>query len=203
MKLSISLIMVSFLLASCHSKHHESSKGKYLKLTQENNIEVPVIKLIDKEKFILWETKTGETFHVLKVWSKSKEQSCKNCHQGYSAKSITGKTHKRSHWNISLKHDSSNRMNCITCHDPNKVWQFTQGEKRNISANFAPHLCSQCHFKEKKDWVLGSHGKRENGWQGERAVKSCVSCHNPHSPAFEKRHPKVAPYRPINNEERL
>ncbi len=200
---SKALILIGFFfLTSCHFEHQESSKNKYIKLSENNKTKIVLKSLVNKKNFILWKTKKEKSFHVMKVWSGSKEQSCKNCHQGYSTKKMVGKFNKRSHWNITLKHDNLNGMSCKTCHDQKKVWTFKQGEKR-IGANFSPNLCGQCHFKEKKDWILGAHGKRANGWQGERAIKSCTGCHNPHSPKFGKRHPRVAPYRPINNQERL
>ena len=75
--------------------------------------------------------------------------------------------------------------------------------KRKISANHAPKLCIQCHYRQEKDWEAGTHGKRVNGWQYERAVYSCVACHNPHNTSFKKTWPKVAPHRVIDNEETL
>jgi hypothetical protein len=37
----------------------------------------------------------------------------------------------------------------------------------------------------------GAHGKRVTNWAGTRVVKSCTSCHDPHSPLFKKRWPKT------------
>ena len=37
--------------------------------------------------------------------------------------------------------------------------------------------------------VGGAHGKRLSYWAGQRVVTNCASCHNPHSPRFEKRWP--------------
>ena len=189
-------------MMGCHSEGHQSSKDKYR--IQESKTKVKVIKkeLQDKDDFVHFKSESGENFLVKKVWNNHKEQSCKNCHEGHSLKEMRGREHKRSHWNIKLHHASKKIMNCQTCHHKDEVWLFNEGTQA-VKANHTPKLCSQCHFKQKRDWEAGSHGKRLTGWQYERAIKNCVSCHNPHSPGFEKRWPKVAPYRPTNNEERL
>jgi nitrate/TMAO reductase-like tetraheme cytochrome c subunit len=50
-------------------------------------------------------------------------------------------------------------------------------------------LCAQCHNSQVKDWVGGAHGKNLSGWKSARVSKLCVECHNPHSPALDKRWP--------------
>jgi len=205
MNVTLFLISAVFLaLLGCHPDHSDSSKEKYKKLTLTSKVKVAVKEVSNKGDFIDWHpaAAAGEKFLVKKVWSKTKRRTCKSCHRGYSLQEIKGKDYPRSHWNINLKHASSQVMNCQTCHNQNKVWKFNFGEK-TVSANHTPKLCLQCHFKQQKDWEIGAHGKRANGWQQQRAVYNCVSCHNPHQPAFQKKWPKVGPYRPINNEGRL
>jgi cytochrome c2 len=39
--------------------------------------------------------------------------------------------------------------------------------------------------------VGGAHGKRISYWAGQRVVKNCTACHDPHSPRFKKRWPVI------------
>ena len=188
-------------LLNCHHNHNESSKEKYKRLTENNSSIVEVKEILNKDDFIHWYSDSGKKLLVKKVWSDVKEQSCKNCHQGYSLKEIQGKDYSRSHWEINLKHATSQVMNCKTCHNSNKVWLFNF-DQRTVNVNHTAKLCLRCHFKQEKDWELGAHGKRTHGWQYERGIYNCVFCHNPHVPSFKKRWPKVEPFRPISNEER-
>lgn len=195
-------LLIALSLAGCKSGHHETSKEKYEILTKKNTVKVLVKESLDWSGFSPWHLQSGEQIFVKNAWPDSKEQSCKDCHQGHKLSKIKGKKFKRSHWGIKLQHAPSQLMNCKTCHKKDAVWNFNAGEKAVI-ANQSAKLCVQCHFEQKKDWEMGAHGKRANGWQQKRAIFNCVSCHNPHSPSFKKRWPKVAPYRPINNQERL
>ncbi len=205
-----SIALVS-LFSACHANHHESSKSKYQSLAKKVAVKVPLKENADLAGYFSLDLKNQGAVHVKKVWPDSpgspgspgtKEQSCRGCHRGYTLDQMAGKKHRRSHWNIKLQHAAKEVMNCQTCHTKDAVWSFNFGSK-SVSANHSLKLCSQCHFKQRKDWEIGAHGKRANGWQYKRAIYNCVSCHNPHSPSFKKRWPKVAPYRPINNEERL
>jgi len=199
----LSRIELIFILSlfGCHFHHDSSSKDKYKKLSKMNKQKILIKEISNENNFIYWQERSEKQFLVKKVWSDSKAQTCKNCHQGFSLENMKGKFHQRSHWHIKLKHASGKIMNCKTCHNQSKVWQFNFG-KKTIGANYTPKMCLQCHFKQGKDWATGAHGKRATGWQYERGVYSCVFCHNPHRPAFKKRWPKVEPYRPINNEGR-
>ena len=199
--LDIGRILVVFSLFSCHPEHGISSKDKYKILTTKAHMKVPIKKGINKDDFIHWQY-SQEAFYVKKVWSESKEQSCKNCHQGYLTRKIKGKHQRKAHWNIKLKHASNKIMKCQTCHNQKQVWLFNFDQEK-IHANYAPQLCIQCHYRQEKDWETGAHGKRVNGWQYERAVYNCTYCHNPHDPSFKKKWPKIAPYRLINSKERL
>jgi len=190
------------LIAACHPHHGSNSKSKYKELTNQVKNKVSVKEVFNKDNFVEWTETKAQPFLVEKVWNESKENGCKSCHSGFALSKMKGKKHKRAHWNIVLKHADSKIMNCTTCHNDDEVWRFKVG-KSKVHANKSAKTCMQCHFKQANDWELGSHGKRSVGWQTERAIKSCTSCHNPHRPAFGKRVPKLAPYRPENNEERL
>ncbi|MGB5884125.1 MAG: hypothetical protein WBG28_08515, partial [Desulfobulbales bacterium] len=64
-------------------------------------------------------------------------------------------------------------------------------EGKQIDFDHSYLLCGQCHFRPKRDWLGGAHGKRVTYWAGKRVVMNCTSCHNPHSPAFKTKMPET------------
>ena len=96
---------------------------------------------------------------------------------------------KAAHWNIKLEHAGGEIMNCATCHTSNNMDNLHSLTNSEIDFNYSYKLCSQCHQKEFKDWKGGAHGKQLGGWAPPRLSNTCVNCHNPHKPAFEKRWP--------------
>jgi hypothetical protein len=57
-------------------------------------------------------------------------------------------------------------------------------------------LCTQCHGKKLADWRAGVHGKRTGNWRGAKEYRTCVVCHDPHSPPFQPIEPLPAPLHP-------
>jgi formate-dependent nitrite reductase cytochrome c552 subunit len=100
------------------------------------------------------------------------------------------------HTDIVLKHAQGSTMDCRSCHDEKDARQLKLMDGTPVSFDAAYRVCAQCHFQQHRDWANGAHGKRLNQWQGERVVLSCTGCHNPHSPAFDKRFPKARPTLP-------
>jgi formate-dependent nitrite reductase cytochrome c552 subunit len=96
---------------------------------------------------------------------------------------------KKAHWNIKLNHADATTMNCRTCHSAPETDKLTSLTGKAIDFEHSYQLCAQCHQEQKKDWSGGAHGKRLRSWAPPRVSMTCVSCHNPHSPAFEPRWP--------------
>ena len=182
----------------CLIEHKHGHTGRHKNIFGQARVEVK--KIVNRDHFVMWPYPKGREFYIKKIWTQEKEQSCKSCHENHSQEEMRGENHPRAHWHIQLEHGQM--MNCLSCHNKDRVWEFHSGEE-TVTANLAPRTCFQCHFQEEKDWQLGAHGKRVNGWAYERAVYSCVSCHDPHRPSLNKAWPKTAPHRPINHEERL
>ena len=94
------------------------------------------------------------------------------------------------HGDIRLNHGSPDKpLSCYTCHNKEERDFLVTEVGTKIDMDHSYQMCGQCHFRQKKDWVGGAHGKRLTYWAGQRVVKNCASCHNPHSPRFEKRWP--------------
>lgn len=114
--------------------------------------------------------------------------SCSQCHNN---KTVTiERAAEMAHGDIELVHGGQTRpLSCFTCHKEDER-DFLETEKGiRVDMDHSYELCGQCHFRQKKDWVGGAHGKRVTYWAGRRVVKNCVSCHDPHSPHFEKQWP--------------
>ncbi len=114
---------------------------------------------------------------------------CSGCHEG----AVPNNAQPQAHWDITLEHAPPQVMNCATCHDPAHHGDgliFLSGTKTTFDRSY--QVCRQCHFEQARDWAGGAHGKRLETWTGERIVRSCTGCHNPHQPKFHKRLPRHA-----------
>ena len=130
----------------------------------------------------------GGTFYAEARKSEIKRFKCSSCHNGQ--KVTIQNAVDISHADIRIVHgDKDNLLTCNTCHNPDDRDFLISSKTDKIDMDHAYDMCGQCHFRQKKDWIGGAHGKRVKYWAGERVVKNCTSCHNPHSPKFEKQWP--------------
>ncbi|HEX9400555.1 MAG TPA: hypothetical protein VF912_10635 [Anaeromyxobacter sp.] len=81
-------------------------------------------------------------------------------------------------------HDAEHRW-CLDCHDLQNrdVLRLASGATVPFTESY--RLCGQCHGDKFRDWRAGVHGRRVGMWDGPKTYLLCVSCHNPHSPAFK------------------
>jgi hypothetical protein len=113
---------------------------------------------------------------------------CSQCHNNKSV-SIS-QAAEMAHGDIILDHGGREKpLSCFTCHNLEDRDSLETEAGVKVDMDHSYQMCAQCHFRQKKDWVGGAHGKRISYWAGQRVVKNCVSCHNPHSPRFKKRWP--------------
>jgi len=122
----------------------------------------------------------GGTFFTEARKSEIKRFKCSECHNGQ--KVLIQNAADISHADIRIVHGS---------HNPDDRDFLISSKADKIDMDHAYDMCGQCHFRQKKDWIGGAHGKRITYWAGERIVKNCTSCHNPHSPKFEKKWPET------------
>ena len=134
-----------------------------------------------------------ERYQGGRFWTETRKDklqrfSCSQCHNN---KPVTSRRAAEvAHGDVILNHGSESRpLSCFTCHKKDGRDFLTTEEGTKIDMDHSYQMCGQCHFRQKKDWVGGAHGKRLSYWAGPRVVTNCASCHNPHSPRFEKRWP--------------
>jgi hypothetical protein len=148
-----------------------------------------VLPLADKTVLVK-EPYQGGRFWTVTRKDKLERFKCSQCHKN---KDVTvAQAAEIAHGDIVLVHGGQDKpLSCFTCHkeDERDFLETEVGVK--VDMNHSYQLCGQCHFRQKKDWVGGAHGKRVSYWAGKRVIKNCVACHDPHSPLFEKRWPKT------------
>ena len=113
---------------------------------------------------------------------------CSQCHNNKPVR--VAKAAEMAHGDIRLNHGSPDKpLSCYTCHNKEERDFLVTEVGTKIDMDHSYQMCGQCHFRQRKDWVGGAHGKRLSYWAGQRVVKNCASCHDPHSPRFQKRWP--------------
>jgi len=128
-------------------------------------------------------------------WVESRQDSikrfkCSGCHTAKSPR-IAGAA-AMAHGVIRIEHgEQKDRLSCFTCHKEDERDYLITEEGKKVEFEHSYQLCGYCHFRQKKDWIGGAHGKRVANWAGKRVIRNCTSCHNPHSPRFTKRWPKT------------
>jgi hypothetical protein len=136
-----------------------------------------------------------ERYQGGRFWTETRKDkiqrfSCSKCHNNKNVTIV--RAAEMAHGDIALNHGAQAKpLSCYTCHDKEQRDLLVTEAGVPVDMDHSYQMCGQCHFRQKKDWVGGAHGKRVHYWAGKRVVKNCVSCHDPHSPRFEKRWPKT------------
>ena len=130
----------------------------------------------------------GGSFRVLARKQEIERYKCTSCHTGKNV--LVNNAQELTHGDIIINHGKEgNELGCVDCHHPEDRDFLEDKKGRKIDFDHSYQLCGQCHFRQKRDWLGGAHGKRVSYWAGDRVVYNCASCHDPHSPRFEKRFP--------------
>ncbi len=120
---------------------------------------------------------------------KVRRYKCSQCHNNKEVKVV--KAAEMAHGDIVQVHGGREPLACFTCHKKDERDFLVTEKGVKIDMDHVYQMCAQCHFRQQKDWVGSAHGKRISYWAGQRVVKNCTFCHDPHSPRFEKRWPKT------------
>lgn len=130
----------------------------------------------------------GGSFRVLARKDQISHFRCSVCHNDKPILVQDAATF--THGDIVLNHGlGTNLLTCNECHNRENRDFLVGKEGENVDFDHSYQLCGKCHFRQKRDWLGGAHGKREFYWAGERVVRNCTSCHNPHAPAFPTKMP--------------
>jgi hypothetical protein len=130
----------------------------------------------------------GGQFRTETRKDKMQRFKCSQCHNNKPVR--VARAAEIAHGEIVLNHGSKARpLSCYTCHKKDERDFLITEQGTKIDMDHSYQMCGQCHFRQKKDWVGGAHGKRISPWAGQRVVKNCTGCHDPHSPRFKKRWP--------------
>ena len=128
-------------------------------------------------------------------WTETRKDKMERfkCSQCHNNKPVTiERAAEMAHGAIVLVHGGKDKpLSCYTCHKRDERDFLVTEKTYKVDMDHSYQMCGQCHFRQKKDWVGGAHGKRISYWTGQRVVKNCTSCHDPHSPRFEKRWPQT------------
>jgi hypothetical protein len=137
--------------------------------------------LPDAEPVLLeWEPRNDEYF------------PCNDCH-GDDPPNPTQRELEEEHYDWKLAHGD---LWCLRCHALNDRDNLHLSDGTLVPFEESWRLCTQCHGKKLADWRAGVHGKRTGHWLGTKEYRTCVVCHDPHSPPFERLEPKPPPLRP-------
>lgn len=149
---------------------------------------VPVEKPILDKTVTVKEQYNGESFQVLARKPEINRYKCSSCHN-QNPVTVKGAL-ELTHSDVQVNHGQGARsLVCLDCHSETERDFLEDKKGKKIDFDHSYQLCGQCHFRQKRDWLGGAHGKRVDNWASERVVFNCASCHNPHSPRFEKRFP--------------
>lgn len=185
-----SLILICAAFSACQADASEKSFLDEVRQSSDtfDNRAVPLDQQVTLETVLAAEPYQGGPFRVLSRKNLIGRYKCSSCH---TKKPVTVKQGLQlTHGDVVLQHGGEGQgLSCIDCHHEEQRDFLEDKKGRKIDFDHSYQLCGQCHFRQKRDWLGGAHGKRVSNWAGDRVVFNCTSCHNPHSPRFEKRFP--------------
>lgn len=153
-----------------------------------DNLRIEAAHQLAVETVMVQENYRGGEFRVLDRKSSIKRFRCSACHTGKPMLGRDGIFF--THGDIIINHGRAGAaLICTECHHEKERNFLADSQGRKIDFDHSYQLCGKCHFRQKRDWLGGAHGKRETYWAGERVVRNCTSCHNPHAPAFPVKMP--------------
>ena len=113
---------------------------------------------------------------------------CSDCHEDELADPERRELDE--HDDIELAHGD---LWCLDCHQSDQRDLLHLSDASPVDMEESWRLCTRCHAKKIPDWRAGVHGKRTGDWRGSKEYRTCVVCHDPHSPLFKPLEPKPPP----------
>lgn len=97
------------------------------------------------------------------------------------------------HEAVRLRHGS---LSCSACHDSTEPSLLHDASGASFSFSDSMRLCSQCHGPIRAAYDHGAHGGMRGYWdlqRGPRTRNDCITCHDPHGPAYPQVQPAEGP----------
>jgi hypothetical protein len=160
------------------------------------------IPLVDPQ-FLSTATARTNLMDLIRAKADLSDYDCYGCHDRKKPPPLRFDTNQnliipKEHEDIVMKHGSHNRNNlCFNCHNETNLVVLQTRDGRALKMEESPSLCGSCHGPTFRDWEAGVHGRTSGYWDrtlGAADRKPCVSCHNPHAPAFPGRKPAPGPH---------
>lgn len=83
-------------------------------------------------------------------------------------------------------------LKCTSCHVAGEPNLLRSVDFERFAIEDSMRLCSQCHGPVRRAYDNGAHGGMRGYWdlqRGPRTRNDCITCHDPHAPAY----PQVSP----------
>ena len=187
--LMISLLVVLLTTGTCFSSDNgvmDRIKQATEKKNHADKIDIAITVPLKTVK-VSTDYQDGQFFTKARK-NEIKRFRCSSCHNNKEV--MIRKASRIAHGDVKVIHGGIGKpLACYTCHSENDRDFLNTSKNNKIDMDHVYEMCGECHFRQKKDWIGGAHGKRVTYWAGERVVENCTSCHDPHSPRFKKRWP--------------
>lgn len=187
------LLLVFILIVLMGAQPGAASETSFLETVKDvdepfDSRSVRQVRPIVQPTVLAREEYQGGSFRVLARKQDIERYKCSSCH---TEKEVRGKSaFELTHGNVVINHgQEGSALSCIDCHHPQDLDSLEDKKGRKIDFDHSYQLCGQCHFRQKRDWLGGAHGKRVSYWAGDRVIFNCTTCHDPHAPKFAKRFP--------------
>jgi uncharacterized CHY-type Zn-finger protein len=171
-------------------------------LAKGHPITLPPIPLVDPQ-FTNTTTVRTNLADLMKANADLSDFDCYTCHERNKPPPLRFDANQNliipeEHKDIVMAHGRHNRNNlCFNCHNETNLEVFQTRDGRELKLSDSAPLCGSCHGPTYRDWEAGAHGRTSGYWNrqlGPMDRKLCVSCHNPHAPAFPPRKPAPGPH---------
>lgn len=185
---SIFALIATLLLIGCAAPAvgHSASVLDTIEHADVEPVEFEVSALLLELSTIPVELDSAEPFHTIARKDAIVKYPCSSCH---AAPLTASETRSDAHWDIELNHADAEVMSCTTCHTADNLDTLHTLTDKPVDFDNSYTVCAQCHNMQVADWAGGAHGKRVGGWTPPRVVENCITCHNPHDPAWDTRWP--------------
>jgi hypothetical protein len=121
--------------------------------------------------------------------------SCGTCHAARTPDTLKASDTELDEFHQGLKFNHGSRT-CLSCHNADDYDSLRLADGRTVAFPDVMDLCAQCHGTQYRDYVHGAHGGMTGHWdltKGPRTRNNCITCHDPHAPAYPTVHPVFKP----------